>query len=259
MPPIVADNSPDWRWRWAAAYVEAGRRIPRSCTDAVVRRAHSFLRRWKAARTEPDDKALRREFPDIHAAHAIYAAADRVRWIVEAGILADQSPETLGAYLDVPAAVVESYEGLFFDIRRKLKARGYILGRIIYPDQSRFAGGADDGRILKAIAYSAGWSRCVEFLDEDVLSSEARVWMASAVEDELLRRAWLAAHRLAPDDKNALGIVGLAQRLAALDSAAPEGDATETKAIVQAFLESLGSAAFPAPEQRHDGDGFADS
>ena len=150
---------PDWRWG-LARLLKTGARAPRRyepASDPWVGRAREFL---AAVGGDGDDVSeadpVRRD-PEVHGAYALRSGADgRLRWAVEARLLAGQTDAEVAARCGVPAEVVAAYERLFFDVRDKLGAADHVVLNVIGPGVHDAESAGDPEVWTKLIGYFYG-------------------------------------------------------------------------------------------------------
>lgn len=220
LDPVVVDkNAPDWRWLFVTRLREGGFRLSRTQEDYYIRRAYRFHGDERRAISPNDKYLLSNEFPDMYAAKNAYRAPDSERWMMEAAVLGNVSAKEIGAYLAHPESMVETYEKVFFDIREKLPARGYILNRILLPSFRRGSFAKDMDLLPKVISYCAGWEIAKEFIDVAPMGNKAREWLRGTFRDRVLKNAWNAAHRLEVNNFNAIEVMNVLIAIDALDKA----------------------------------------
>ncbi|MCY2990777.1 MAG: hypothetical protein NTY19_23300 [Planctomycetota bacterium] len=132
-PPLFSElrrwnpmSPPDWRWDRAGRLIDDGRYVSRRRDDTETGRAVYFIRAWDRCETDRDFARLARREPELYAAHAIYQDNRDLRMVLEARLLARQTPEQVAQRVGVSAAVVHTYTSVFFDIADRLDARDWI-------------------------------------------------------------------------------------------------------------------------------------
>lgn len=147
----------DWRWQRVKELHAAGRAPSRTKDDKWTRRAWHYQRK-KATMHVNAESRLAEVYPAIHLAFKIFDDThSMVRWIIEAGVLADVEPQTLADYLALPVEVIDAYEKLYFDVRSKLHAEGYITGCVIGPLIASGIAADDPDGFWKILAFYGGW------------------------------------------------------------------------------------------------------
>jgi hypothetical protein len=144
----------DWRWRRAQRLVAQGRYFSRRRDHAQTGRAARYLRAL-ARRSRPASEAAR-HYPEIHAARRLHEGGSAVPLMIQARLLARQPIDEVARRTGVPVAVVNAYQGLFFDVVDCLDARDWVLVRAI--GMGAWGGKAfpDRGALLKCFAYFGG-------------------------------------------------------------------------------------------------------
>jgi len=149
--------SPDWRWQRVQEIAVAGVSPSRSRDDCWVQRARKYQQR-KATLQVRTEARLEAAYPNIHLAWQIWDnLVTNFKWIIEAGVLTGITREELAAYLALTPEVIETYEKLFFDVRGKLAAEGFILGAVIGPLLARGITSSDPDGFWKVLAFNGGW------------------------------------------------------------------------------------------------------
>lgn len=218
-PVIVDMNAPDWRWVYISRLREGAFRLSRAHPDYHVRRAYRYAGSERRAISPNEKFQLAAEFPDMHAAKLIHSGVDSERWMMEAAILGNAPREEIAAYLAQTPAMIDMYEKVFYDVRDKLSARGYILNRILLPSFRRGSFGRDMDMLPKIIAYCAGWEMAKEFIDVAQLGSKTRDWLRSTFRDRVLKNAWNAAHRIEVNQFNAVEVMNVLIQIDMMDKA----------------------------------------
>jgi len=120
---------PSWRWQRAQSLLASGRRFSARIDDEHTETALRYLR--IKARSEA---SASRTFPHLYAAESIHQSEPtlHVRTLLEARLLAEQSPAEIEAAEGHPAAVVQAYSDCFFDIEARRGACDWIRGRIFF-------------------------------------------------------------------------------------------------------------------------------
>src|SRR5262245_44912699 len=146
---------PDWRWRRAEHLVAAGRYYCRRRDDEATGRAVHYLRALTRGRGVLPAKVAKL-YADIHAAHRLFERGGQARVVVEARILARQTPGEVAWLTALPVEVVRAYEALFFDCRPFLGARDWVFLHAIRGHEYADASVPDPGAVLKAFAFAGG-------------------------------------------------------------------------------------------------------
>jgi hypothetical protein len=144
----------DWRWRRALWLVACERYFSRRRDDEETGRAARYLRAL-ARRSRPASEAARR-YPEIHAARRLHEGGSAVPLMIQAWLLARQPIDEVARRTGVPVAVVNAYQGLFFDVVDCLDARDWVLGHAIWMGAWGGKAFPDHGALLKCFAYFGG-------------------------------------------------------------------------------------------------------
>jgi hypothetical protein len=146
-----------WNWRYLLARerVRKGLGFSRRQLDAWTIALVRYLRRRKACRTAADRQALARSFPAFDAAMGVYCAADRrIRYVLEARVLAGEALESIAAGLGTTVNVVAAYVAAFFDVGPQLECADLIVARLFAASSNRPYDFFDQG--LKIVGYVGG-------------------------------------------------------------------------------------------------------
>jgi len=218
----IFDDGPGWRWSRIKYLIKNELPPPRRTADALIRRGYLYLKRRTGLVQNPGDEIwLREAYPDLFAAHNLYQNTDSERWIIEAGVIAEQTPEFLAEYTAQKPEVIRLYEAYFFDVRDKLKAPGYIITRLLKP---ALRGGANDevDLLIKLAAWVGGWKFVQETIDARHLSVDSLNWLKTAFIHELVQKGWRAIRRIDVNNYTASELIGHVLRLAELEQSAKQ-------------------------------------
>jgi hypothetical protein len=80
--------------------------------------------------------SIKAEYPDLLAAHSIYAGSRDDRVELESRILAQQSLEEISECLGITIGSVEEYLSIFFDVRDRLESKTYVVTKVIGPTRA---------------------------------------------------------------------------------------------------------------------------
>jgi hypothetical protein len=149
-------RSPAWRWQRARAIVEQRLTCTARTDDAPTRRVVEYLQASalplggsQAQDGVPADAVL-------HAAHRFYEAGGLVRFIVQARLLARQSPSDVARLTSFEPAVIECFESIFFEVRAHLDAKDWVANQVLWPGLEANLPTEALGGALMAIGYWLG-------------------------------------------------------------------------------------------------------
>jgi hypothetical protein len=145
-----------WRWRRSGYLLRHGRQPLPQLDDALTEQAWRFRleRRW--CQTEGDWRQLAEAFPDHLGALQLRLGPRQRRWQGEARLLAGQDDAAIAACCTIPASVIKTYHDLYYDVRRLLKAEGYIICQVIRWRFGRPVSPLDQKKLLKLFGYNWG-------------------------------------------------------------------------------------------------------
>jgi hypothetical protein len=150
------NRHPDWRWGRAGWLVENGRYFSRRRDDADTGRAAHYLRALARSRRGDPRADLLQRFPDIHAARQLREGGGATQVVVQARLLARQTPDDIARLTGVPAQVIDAYEALFFHCRDRLDASDWVLVQAVGMRAGAGSEGPDPAVIFKWFAYQGG-------------------------------------------------------------------------------------------------------
>jgi len=231
--------APDARWRKLQLFYREGRRPARNDPDPLIRLGWRYMKKYQETPLERLS-GLERDFPTLSVAHGLHTAVEGVKWVLEGGILADAAEEDLSAYLDVPVEAIRMYEAFFYDMRRHLGSRGYVLAIALAPALRRGIDPQDPDFAYKMLGFGAGWDALKTFVDGQDMTPAARSLFHSAFKAKLLKNAWSAAQRMDINNYNALEVIDRYLQLLGLERAAgAEEDESSTIRMMADVLQGL--------------------
>lgn len=152
------DQSPDWRWLRAQALADAGKMPRRDGDDRYVKKAYKFLMQMRR-NDRKSEVRLQNHYPALFHAFRIYETTSTpIRWLLEAGIVADEPAESLALYLNTDEAVITAFERTFFDVRDALANRGCIVANVIGHAFMSDRIPPSPDTLWKALALDGGWA-----------------------------------------------------------------------------------------------------
>ena len=124
---------PDWRWQYSQRLASRHRLERNLLTrDPVLLAAVMYHRLLNDCHTGEQRRRLGDLFPEMERALAVHETHDYpLRWEIEARVLARQDDHAVGLACGVDAAVVATYERLFFQVRDRLDSPGWIVHKAI--------------------------------------------------------------------------------------------------------------------------------
>ena len=230
---------PDWRWSRITSIVGNGRKLSRSRDDSHVHRGVKMLKALRDGNGSGED--IGRQYPAEYEAHLIHTRREERsgKWMLEAGILARQTPETLGEYLGIPASTVEAYEKLFFDVRDKLDRSGYIVTHVfdVFEDGCRIEKAISHW--LGRVAYHSGWNAACHIWEANRPTLEAPQFLREALVDNIFANAFNELNQARVEKQRRGGVVEAA--LDVLRTEIETGGPSRHTGIEKALSELMGS------------------
>jgi hypothetical protein len=148
-------RTPAWRWARARWLSERRTRKRRAVDDEWVERAVHYLAAQRKAK--PGHAPAPVYGPAVEAALDLYRdTAPQRRWHVEALLLTAEPLEEVARLTGVPVETVEAYHQLLFDVRPRLRARDWVMLRVIGTMGGLGSVGQPLGVLWKLVAYTGG-------------------------------------------------------------------------------------------------------
>lgn len=223
----VSLNTPTWRWDLITSFLENGEELPRSHPDNWLRQGFNFMRKHENAKEHNRFMRLLLDYPAIYQAHELYIDWTSERWMIEAAIIAGVEAAELAQFVGHPEDVITAYEMLFYDIRKKLSSRGWVLNRVMMPAVQRGIHERDYDMMLKSIAFEHGWEHLKSYMGSGCFSEASRKWIKTAIRDNLLRKGYVATARTEVNSYNAIDMIGLCLKLEEIETTKGSGASTE--------------------------------
>jgi hypothetical protein len=167
----------DWRWRRICELHRRQLPANHAKDDAWIRRGVAYKRRQRQSEDSPES-GVREGFADIDDAVAIDCSFPGLqRAVVQARLLAGNSCAEVAAACNLPVAVVDAYQNLFFAVQH-LRSNPTLLAPEVLPidPAQQFAEG-NAGPILKLIGL----------IHPDILDAAIRVLVHESKDDNDLR------------------------------------------------------------------------
>ncbi len=160
-------RKPHWAWDFVTFCLQNQRRPSAQYDGPWCVAARHMLKRRKLSGEEPSiafGNRIRLTWQYIAAAYNLWRKDGVARWTLEARILAGQSDKDIGLREELPAEVVECYHALFFHVRDKLHAKGFISTLLCPP--YRTLTGSDVRYVWAFFGYHAGPVVLQAFIDD---------------------------------------------------------------------------------------------
>jgi hypothetical protein len=132
-------RAPDWRWQRVLELVDRFPAVGRCSRrdDRWISVARAFVQRWRHCSSKEERDLLFPTHPGLWNAYQIYERSghgDRsYAQILEARILARQTDAEIAHELDTIPNTILWYKALFFDVRKRLDARDWIIQAVLAP------------------------------------------------------------------------------------------------------------------------------
>jgi len=136
--------------------LELGLRCSRRRDDGPTREAKRYRAAWQRCRDDGDRRRLAAGMPGVAGACAIRDGEPRVRWAVEARLLAGEAIDAVARKVGLRPEAVAWFEALYFHITDRLVSRGYLVHVAIGPRLHRGPMAQDLDLLWKLFALSGG-------------------------------------------------------------------------------------------------------
>ncbi len=124
-------RSPSWRADYVRRVVDAGKRCG-IAEDQFVRAYKTFILKMRRAANVEDQLDIFPKYADLYYAHLYQHNPDpEWRWLLQACLISGQSNSEIAEYMAMSPGTVEWYEAIFFNVRERLRSRGYIVKCIL--------------------------------------------------------------------------------------------------------------------------------
>ena len=249
--------SVDWRWQRVLELADAAASASRKGVDHWVKRAYNYQKR-KATLNVRTESRLAAAYPNIHTAFLIHMnAVTHFRWIIQAAVLADVDRKELADFLALTPDIIENYEMLFFDVRCKLKSRGYIIGSVLGPIMATGVNGTDPDGFWKILAFNGGWEHVQGCWDAGRATSKAMAFYKTLGVQQAVIKSAASGVGVQPNNFNAVDLmrVGLERVQLEEERGKAVGGDEHTESFA-ALIENLNvtvqdpRAQLPAEEER---------
>ena len=165
---------PKWRFDLAEELYACGHAAPSKSVDPQFAELVRFHRALKQAATEVDYEKVRLRHPALVDASELYEENGLSRWTLEARVLAGQTTAEIAELLRLSVETVAMYEAAFFDVRDRLEAPYWIVGKALGPQYHEKLEAGRVDVVLKTFAYHCG-PGILEVLLNEVVDSHGRL------------------------------------------------------------------------------------
>ncbi len=205
-------------------------------TGAVFVMIHDYI--VKKCVEKVDSRKLAKLFPDLYEADCIREEQETTtRWMLEALIVANASRDSIAEYLATTPEVVKTYEDVFFDVRSRLKSKGFISGVLIgaanmHPSKE------DPDKYWKMLAMAGGEPLLHSYWEHGVLPSDIAEHMENIIRGRTIHNAVDAAYCMPFTMDSTIQVAQLHNEIKKLELAvaqaklATTADSDQTKALV---------------------------
>ncbi|MES2793560.1 MAG: hypothetical protein V4719_28360 [Planctomycetota bacterium] len=129
--PLLPTSGPDWRWARALEIISSGKNASLERDGPDIVRAIGFIRKTCEVVTAKPMRRLFKDDPDLALAYRFANEGGHRELELQCRILARESSGVIAVEMGLTKSIVETYCLMFFDVTERLKARGFILHRVI--------------------------------------------------------------------------------------------------------------------------------
>jgi hypothetical protein len=246
---------PEWRWLRAANLWDQGREPSAPWDDAWVRKALGLYRVLQQDTGDRTRQKLVQRKPALYQAYRLYNdGPSLLRWEVEARLLTNEPFEQIAAKCGTTAKVINAYEKVFFNVRDRLEATGYLINVVLDGDLVVRLREDNVGTILKLYAFGGGVAVLETVLDyfrhPPVLPERPELLAPDALKElryKLLVKSAIVARTLPPNARVFRKLTLLDEARAAIDpdggeAAFPSLQSPPLPMLMSYFGEGVGSA-----------------
>jgi len=179
----------DWRWKRAMLYVDRGVST-RTHDDKLVLQVVKYLHDMQIGLSSEE---LACKHPDLYEVDRIYSDSRDTRWLIEALIMADCDTQYIADYFGFSdTRLIELYESLRFEVRSRLKCKGFVSGSLLDALDSNAMAPAKE-KIWKALAWVGsrnghGDKLLQGYIDVDVMSTDVKQWYDTFIQHHFSRK-----------------------------------------------------------------------
>lgn len=197
------ERPPDWRWQRANVIFQTKSTGGFIGEEKIICDTVEFLRH-KRKHSNYERNAV--EFPVIFEINRLRSSTSPSRWLIEALILGDATPEAIAEKIGWGTDphwlnVIKAYECMCFDVRSRAKADLYVLTNIIgMPDGTI---GSSEERVWKALSWigmrrKVGTALLEAYINIDAMPDNTRRWFERFVDNQITRKAARSLLRFDP-------------------------------------------------------------
>jgi hypothetical protein len=155
-------RAPHWRWGRALGIVEGrqpGTTARRDGKDGYkwINRTVAYLEAYITCQDDFSRMSLAMDEPDLFWAHWAYMEQEHpAKAIIEARVMARDTPTNIGFYSNCAVEIVHAYEALFFDVRENLNRKDYVNSVIFGHKTQEIVRERNYSMIWKLLGYAGG-------------------------------------------------------------------------------------------------------
>jgi hypothetical protein len=146
----------DWRWRRALVLTSERRRLASRTDDEETLRAARFLRAWHHCRNKKERDQVARIYHHVYEAWRFDANGGWQRAESRARLLANEPIAAIASRTGLAVDVIERFESLFFNVLDRLRAKDWIVTRVIGTSLVTAFSPRDIDKIWMSFGYAGG-------------------------------------------------------------------------------------------------------
>ena len=175
----------------------------------------------------------------------------------EASVMANRPPHEMAEFLALPKSVLELYETMFFDVRDRLGAAGWVMANVLSPLTRHEITPYDPDAFWKGLAYFGGWDALLAAWRMGGTTATAMAFFGEDIRTRKMVGAAAALHSTKLNNFNAVEFVRLHVEQQQHDAQFGQAQsATPLNAAMSRVFESINvtvlksTASLPAEEPR---------
>jgi len=197
------ERPPNWRWQRASIIFTSKAQGGFLGEEQLVCDTIEFFRYRKRSASYDNMCA---NYPVIFEVNRLVSGISPSRWLIEALILGDATPEVIADKIGWGTDqfwidVIKAYESLCFDVRSRIKSDLYVLTNIVgMPDGTI---GSSEERVWKALSWigmrrKVGTALLEAYINIDSMPDATRKWFEKFVDNQITRKAARSLLRFDP-------------------------------------------------------------
>lgn len=247
-------KAPTWRRDHVQDLLDSSTTPTSRFEDKKTISAYHFFKEYQDANHDKQKHIyLERYYPKFTGAVELHSRMDLgFRWFIEAAIMANIPSTQIAEEIDVPTEVVETYEDLFFDVRKHLTKQDYIISMIFFPSYRAGIHGRDFDTLWKMMAYYGSFEVVRDFNSHREMSADTRKWVDVVTRAKLAKNAFIASQVITPNQYNANEVIDSYINLLKIEKESAGVETTESE-VITALKPLFGSISMTFAQRGIEG------